>query len=297
MLSSIGFVGIGIMGKGMIKNLVTKVLAAPGSPPLVIWNRSPEVCQEMMSLYPGKITVAPTAADVVRQCSMTYSMLSTPEAAAAVYDAPDVGLIAGVSPGKCIIDCATLSPERMIKEAAMITAKGGKFLEAPVSGSKVPADTGTLIFLCGGDPEVYAAASEHLDAMGKAKYLFGEVGQGSRVKLVVNMIMGTMMGAFTEGLALGKASDIPLDLLLQVLDQSAMSNPMFKGKGASILAENYSAHFPLKHAQKDMRLALELASQKGITLPTTTAANQVFVKAIEEKNCGDEDFSSVFKAL
>lgn len=128
------------------------------------------------------------------------------------------GVIAGVKPGKLIVDCATLSPERMQDEESRIKAKGGLFLEAPVSGSKVPAETGQLIFLCGGPEPVYGTpeVAAALDAMGKAKFLFGPVGQGSRVKLVVNMIMGTMMGAFSEGMALGSAADLPLDSLLQV---------------------------------------------------------------------------------
>ena len=77
--------------------------------------------------------------------------------------------------------------------------KGGHFIEAPVSGSKGPAESGTLIFLCGGDKATYDQCGEALDAMGKAKYLFGPVGKGSEVKLIVNMIMGTMMTAFAEG--------------------------------------------------------------------------------------------------
>lgn len=79
----------------------------------------------------------------------------------------------------------------------------------------MPAEQGALIFLCGGDQAVFDQAAVDLDAMGKAKFLFGPVGKGSEVKLIVNMIMGTMMGAFGEGLALGKANDIPLDTLLQ----------------------------------------------------------------------------------
>ena len=99
-----------------------------------------------------------------------------------------------------------------------MTYRGGLFMEAPVSGSKVPAETGQLVFLCGGPESAYSTpeVAAALDAMGKAKFLFGPVGQGSRVKLVVNMIMGTMMGAFSEGMALGSAAELPLDSLLQV---------------------------------------------------------------------------------
>ncbi len=166
-----------------------------------------------------------------------------------------------------------------------------------MSGSKLPAENGQLIFLCGGDPAVYNSpeVSSALDAMGKAKFLFGPVGQGSRVKLVVNMVMGTMMGALSEGLALGAAAELPLEPLLQVIDLSAMTNPMFKAKGANILAGAFPAHFPLKHAQKDMRLALELSASLGVELPTAAAANKLYERVLESK--GDEDMSAVYTAV
>mmetsp|Transcript_5961 Transcript_5961/g.6559 ORF Transcript_5961/g.6559 Transcript_5961/m.6559 type:complete len:192 (+) Transcript_5961:156-731(+) len=184
----------------------------------------------------------------------------------------------------------------MIEINEKISAKGGRLLEAPVSGSKVPAETGQLIFLCGGDSDLFEYASDALQAMGKAKFLCGPVGQGSRLKLVVNMIMGTMLASFSEGLSLGKAYDIPLETILQVLDLGAMANLMFKGKGAAIIQDNYAANFPLKHAQKDMRLALELAEKQDLHLSTTNAANSVYVKALEN-NLGDEDFAAVYKVV
>ena len=185
------------MGKGMAANLLKKIDGCS----LVVWNRSPEACTELAAAFPGKVTVAESAAAVVQQCSLTFSMLSTMEASEAVFDCPleAGGLIAAVTPGKSIVDCATLSPERMQSINERIVARGGVFLEAPVSGSKVPAETGTLIFLCGGDEAVHAQALPGLEAMGKANFLLGPVGAGSKMKLVVNMIMGTMMSAFAEG--------------------------------------------------------------------------------------------------
>lgn len=291
MSSKVGFVGLGIMGKGMIKNLVTKL---PAVDTFVVWNRSPDASEEIKAQFPGKIEVATTAAEVVQSCPITYSMLSTIAASEAVFDKEGDGLIAGVSEGKIIVDCATLSPERMLKIRSDVCAKGGKFLEAPVSGSKVPAETGTLIFLCGGDEEVYKAAVPAFKAMGKANFLFGEVGSGSKMKLVVNMIMGTMLTAFSEGMALCEASDLPQEKLLEVLDLGAMANPMFKMKGPNMINANYGAHFPLKHAQKDMKLALDLAAQIGLNLPTTDAANDQFKSLLD--SCGDEDFCAVHKA-
>ena len=110
------------------------------------------------------------------------------------------------------------------------------------------------------------------------------------------MIMGSMLTSFTEGLSLSKSMNIPLDALLQVLDQGAMANPMFKGKGDAIIKGTYTTNFPLKHAQKDMGLALALAEKQGLSLPTATASNELYKKALAEGN-GDEDFCAVFKSI
>ena len=133
----------------------------------------------------------------MKACDLVYVMLSTPEAVKAVYEM-DGGVLAGVGAGKCIVDCATLAPEDMIRLSEQVTSKGGRFLEAPVSGSKGPAAAGALIFLAGGDEALYADCAADFDAMGKAKFHFGAVGAGTRMKLVVNMLMGSMMCAFGE---------------------------------------------------------------------------------------------------
>ncbi len=244
----IGFVGIGIMGKGMLNRLVSNCEDS-----FVVWNRSPEICQEFCNQYPGRFTIASSPSDVVRDCKIIFSVLSTVEASLAVCHEESGGLLENLTSGKIIVDCATLSPERMMEISEKVRAKGGEFLEAPVSGSKVPAETGQLIFLCGGDQSTFDTVSPYLDMMGKAKFLFGPAGQGTRVKLVVNMALGTLMSAFSETLALGKACDIPLESLLQVIDLGAMSCPMFKGKGPNMIKDNFAPHFPLKHQQKDMR--------------------------------------------
>jgi glyoxylate/succinic semialdehyde reductase len=92
----------------------------------------------------------------------------------------------------------------------------------------------------------------------QAKFLIGEVGQGTRIKLVVNMMLGTMMSTLAEGITLARASDLSADILLQVLDLGAMANPMFKGKGPAMLKDTFPPSFPLKHQQKDMKYVLIL---------------------------------------
>eukprot|EP01041_Mallomonas_annulata_P009767 gene9767-20309_t len=276
--SPIGFVGLGIMGKG--KSLNASV--------------------ELASLYPGKVEIAASAKECVERCKFTFSMLSTLEASIATYDGED-GVVAGVSEGKVIIDCATLTPERMIDEAARVTAKGGRFLEAPVSGSKVPAEQGQLIFLCGGDEMVFQDISPALNVMGKANFFFGQVGQGSRMKIAVNMVMGSMLGALAEGMALCEHTALSTEKLLQVLDLGAMGCALFRAKGPVMVAaannnhdKGYDTNFPLKHQQKDMKFAIDLAQSADLSVPIAVAANEQYMSVLERH--GDDDFSAVVES-
>lgn len=195
--SKIGFIGLGIMGSGMAANL------AKAGRELVIWNRTATKATEFSSTYPA--AVADTPREVVAACDVTYLMLSTPAAAQAVYNGED-GVLAAVSQGKTIVDCATLTPEDMIHFSAQVKSRNGNFLEAPVSGSKGPAENGTLLFLTAGDRSAFEQTQADLDIMGKASFFLGEVGAGTRMKLVVNMIMGSMLASLGEGLNLARGS-------------------------------------------------------------------------------------------
>jgi glyoxylate/succinic semialdehyde reductase len=177
-----------------------------------------------------------------------------------------------------------------------VVAKGGKFLEAPVSGSKGPAAMGALIFLAGGDQGLYeSVVGDELDLMGKASFHFGPVGSGTKMKLVVNMTMGSMLTCLAEGAALAEASSLSTGQLLEVLDLGVMSNLMFRLKGPNMLKRKHTTHFPLKHAQKDMRFALALGDDLGQALPLAAAANEAMKRA-RSLGHGDDDFSSVYEA-
>jgi len=284
MSETVGFIGLGIMGLGMAKNL------AKSGKSLMVWNRDVSKSEAFAAEFGCEI--AASAKEVIEKCTITYSMLSTLEASDAVFLGEN-GALSGISEGKCLIDCATLTAEKMISTGEIVASKGGIFLEAPVSGSKGPAEQGTLIFLCGGDKGLYERIKPDLEAMGKADYFLGPVGQGSRMKIVVNMVMGSMMNAFSEGLALADASELPLDDLIQILDLGAMSNPMFRLKGPKMVAGDHTPNFPLKHQQKDMRFAVELGDQLGVALPVASAANESFKRARPVH--GDDDFSAVYE--
>eukprot|EP00586_Coscinodiscus_wailesii_P011231 CAMPEP_0172499626 /NCGR_PEP_ID=MMETSP1066-20121228/128861_1 /TAXON_ID=671091 /ORGANISM="Coscinodiscus wailesii, Strain CCMP2513" /LENGTH=340 /DNA_ID=CAMNT_0013273463 /DNA_START=125 /DNA_END=1147 /DNA_ORIENTATION=+ len=298
----IGFIGLGIMGEGMACRLVTEQIAGRDAEnPLVVWNRTVQKCYDMRDKYPStNIVVKDTAREVVESCDIVFSMLSTPEAARAVFEGED-GVLAGVSEGKSIVDCATLAESDMKRMNEAVLSKGGQFLEAPVSGSKVPAATGTLIFLCAGPSDLfYGILDNALRVMGKASHYFGtEVGQGTRAKLVVNSLMGTMMAAYSEGLALAQSVDLDVSKIVEVIGQGAIQSPMYALKGPKMLKHDHKPNFPLKHAHKDMALACEMAKNAKVEYSVMEQAELLFRQAREDEelSVADSDFSAVYEKI
>lgn len=292
------------MGEGMAARLISEgVCGQSADKPLVIWNRTGSKCADFACKFTadGKhIVIKETAKEVVEACGVTFSMLSTPEASRAVFEA-DSGVLAGISEGKKIVDCATLAEEDMKRMNAAVTAKGGTFLEAPVSGSKGPAATGTLIFLCAGDKDLFdEIVDSGLKAMGKASHFFSEeVGFGTRAKLVVNSLMGTMMAAFAEGLALSDAVGLDQSKMIEVISQGAISSPMYSLKGPKMVSHDHAPNFPLKHAHKDMKLASDMAKAAGVEYSVMDQAEALLKEAREDPNLNiaDEDFSAVFEKI
>ena len=288
MSGAIGFIGLGIMGDGMARILIKS------GRKLVVWNRTAAKAEALKAESPDSVVVAATPAEALAQVELAYVMLSTPDVVKAVYEM-EGGVLAGVAAGKKIVDCATLAVEDMTRLNEQVTSKGGRFLEAPVSGSKGPAANGQLIFLCGGDEALYTECAADLDAMGKAKFFFGEVGAGTKIKLCVNMTMGSLMCAFGEGFSLCTSSGMDASKLLEVLGLGVCGCPLLSLKGAKMLAGDHAPNFPLQHAEKDMRLAIGLAAKGGLALPLASVGQANMKRAMDEDKLGDQDFSSVFE--
>lgn len=285
-MASFGFLGLGIMGKAMAQNLLKAGFE------VMVWNRSPEKCEELVAQGASQ---GMTPKEVTAGCDITFAMVSDPAAALDVCMGED-GAAAGIAAGRGYVDMSTVDDATSQIIASAITEAGGRFLEAPVSGTKKPAEDGTLIILAAGDKSLYDEALPAFEVMGKMSPFLGDVGQGAKMKLVVNMIMGGMLNIFCEGMALGLKGGLDGDQILEILDAGAMANPMFKVKGPMLLEENYTTSFPLKHMQKDMRLAVSLGDKLAQPLPTAAAANEVFKQA-RKAGCADEDIAAVYKVI
>ena len=283
----IGFIGLGIMGSAMAANLVKSGYQ------ITVWNRSAESCGLLAGMG-AAIAASPRA--VAESSDIIIAMMANPAAVEAVRDGAD-GIVAGLSKGKGFIDMSTVDTETSLESARLTHEAGALFLEAPVAGSRKPAEDAVLTIMAAGDRDLYEAALPVLEKMGKKIFYLGNTGKAARMKLANNLVMGGMLTALCEGMALASKSGLDTDQLLEILDSSAVSNPMFRLKGPQIVANNaFPTAFPLKHMQKDLRLALRLAEEVGQPLFVTATINELFKTALAE-GLGDVDFSAVSRVI
>lgn len=257
---SVGFIGLGLMGDGMARRLLSH------NCPLTVWNRSKSKCDDLKAEYGDLVVVANCPADVVKRSDITFLMLSTPEITKNAYVGPD-GLLSTICAGKSIIDCATLAPADMIWADTEVRARGGLFVEGPVSGSKVPAEKGQLIFMLAGDQVLAEKAQPYFALMGKASHFIGtDVGSATKMKLIVNAILSNMLACVAEGISITSDSGLSSSVLLEVLSQGAMASPLIALKGP--VSQLMIFHNCLEICSDDLRnklLILLSYTQKMIT--------------------------------
>ncbi|KAJ8755761.1 hypothetical protein K2173_024305 [Erythroxylum novogranatense] len=282
----VGFLGIGIMGYPMAQNLIK------AGCDVTVWNRTKSKCDPLIS---QGAKYKPSPEEVTAACDVTFSMLADPESAVDVA-CGNQGAASGIGPGKGYVDVSTVDAGTSKLISGEIKSTGASFLEAPVSGSKRPAEDGQLIFLTAGDKSLYETVSPFLDIMGKSRFYLGDVGNGAAMKLVVNMVMGSMMATFSEGLLLSERVGLDPNVLVEVVSQGAISAPMYSLKGPTMIKSQYPTAFPLKHQQKDLRLALGLAESVSQPTPIAAAANELY-KVAKSHGLGDDDFSAVIESL
>jgi 3-hydroxyisobutyrate dehydrogenase-like beta-hydroxyacid dehydrogenase len=286
-MAKIGFIGLGIMGAPMCGNVLAK------GHDVTVYNRSHE---KMAPLVAAGAKGASSVAQLVEQVDIVITMLSDP---AAVWEvvAETAGVLSALAAGKTYIDMSTVSPESSREIAAMVRKSGADFLEAPVMGSRKPAKEGTLVILAGGDPAVARRMEPILLTMGSKVVYMGEVGLAAHMKLIINQMMGTLLCVFSEAALTGMAAGIPAEKILEVVQNSIVGCQAIQIKGKDMLGDRaFSVHFPLKHAHKDLRLAVLAGDAAGVPTPVTAAAHQLFAIA-RERGFGERDISAVLRAL
>lgn len=284
-MKTIGFVGTGIMGRGMARSLIRNGHA------LKIYNRTRAKAEEVAEAG-GK--VAATPADAADGADMIFTMLADPEAVMACFDGPS-GIVSTLRPGAVVVDSSTISAPANQRIAELVKAKGAHLLDAPVFGSKNEAETGTLGFLVGGDRAVFDSVQDVLSCLGKTTYI-GDSGKGVYAKLVVNLIISGALEAFNEGMVLATKAGLDPELMYSVIMSCRARCGIFEMKGPQVLKRDFTPFFPLKLMAKDIRLVIETAEALGLELPAMKTVRDVYAKCIAE-GLAEEDFSASIKHL
>lgn len=282
----IGFIGLGIMGSRMVKNL-----AANGYK-VFIYNRTQEKAQELVS---DRIEAMPTPAHVAEEADILITMLSTPEAVQEMALGEN-GFLSTMGKGNVWIDCSTVNPSFSEQMADLTEQLGFNFLDAPVAGSLIPAEKGELVFLVGGKKSIVKYCNPLFKAMGKKVVHVGDAGKGSAIKLVNNLIMGLSMYGFMEGLSLGESLGIEKEKIFDLMEGSPIAAPMIGMKRDKMLNENFDAEFPMQWLQKDLQLATQTAYEQGISLPGTNAIKEIFALA-SNSGLAEKDFTAIYPFL
>lgn len=275
------------MGSAMATNLLKAGFK------VTVWNRSIDKCAPLVDLG---ATVAASPRSVAESSDVVIAMMATPAAVQSVRDGSE-GIVAGLTSGKGYVDMSTVDVQTSLESVRLTHEKGALFLEAPVAGSRKPAEDATLTIMAAGDRELYDSSLPVLEKMSKKILFLGETGNAVRMKLANNLVMCGMLTALSEGIALAAGSGLDTAQLLEVLDSGAVTNPMFRLKGPQIAAnKEFPTAFPLKHMQKDLRLALRLAEEVGQPLFATATINELYKTALAQ-GFGDEDFAAVSRVI
>uniref|UniRef100_G3VVV9 Cytokine-like nuclear factor N-PAC n=1 Tax=Sarcophilus harrisii TaxID=9305 RepID=G3VVV9_SARHA len=247
---------IGFLGLGLMGSGIVSNLLKMGHT-VTVWNRTAEKCD--LFIQEGA-RLGRTPAEVVSTCDITFACVSDPKAAKDV-----------------------------------IVSRGGRFLEAPVSGNQQLSNDGMLVILAAGDRGLYEDCSSCFQAMGKTSFFLGEVGNAAKMMLIVNMVQGSFMATIAEGLTLAQVTGQSQQTLLDILNQGQLASIFLDQKCQNILQGNFKPDFYLKYIQKDLRLAIALGDSVNHPTPMAAAANEVYkrAKALDQS---DNDMSAVYRA-
>ena len=262
MKPKLGWIGLGNMGKPMATNLIH------AGYDVTVYNRTPE---KMEPLFALGAKAAGSPRELAEQVDVVITMVSDgPTLESVLFGAN--GVAEGVRSGQTVIDMSTVAPETSRMAAEQLDELGVSFLDAPVSGSVKPATEGTLLILVGGKRDAYREHLPIFDVLGKQSFYFGENGQGANAKLVINLLLGVTLQAFSEALVLGAKMGLNRDTLLDMISASASVSPIMSMKMPSIKVDSYEAAFALKHMNKDFGLALDAEARVQLGTPRVAHA-------------------------
>jgi len=286
MQKRVGFAGLGLMGSRMARQLLDKGFS------LTVWNRTSERCAPLAA---AGASVARTPSELAAKSDVVVACVSDPAAVERLVFAED-GTLAAARPGFRYLETSTISPELSRRVAEAFRARGADALEAPVTGSKLGAEKGTLLLMTGGRRETHEELMPVMMAIGTKAIYCGEAGQGALMKLVGNSLISYMLEGLCEALVVGRKGGLPIETMLEVVMASGFSSPYFAFKGAAIGRRDFDTHFSIDLLVKDQGLMLSEAHALRSPMPGLAAVREVF-QAARAQGFGEEDIAAVTKVL
>ncbi|HSM85284.1 MAG TPA: NAD(P)-dependent oxidoreductase [Candidatus Limnocylindrales bacterium] len=279
----VAFLGLGIMGRPMAANLVN------AGHEVTVWNRTPKD-------VPGATTAA-SPAEAVKGKEAVWVCVSDTKAVQEVLFGAQ-GAIHGLESGTVVVDSSTISPSASLQFMEDLQERGCDFLDAPVTGSKVAAESGSLTFMIGGNPHNIEKVEPLLRAMGKKVIHMGDNGKGLSAKLAQNMNIVFMYEGLCESLTLAKKLGVAPEKMFELIESSMIRSGVAEYKKPFILAQDYSPNFPLKLMHKDIHLMLDAAKENDVKLPGLTEIDKVIYEdAAARAGFNDLDYAATIMLL
>lgn len=279
-----GFLGLGIIGQGIVKNLLNSGHSVN------IWNRTSSTSRKFGE---HGAEICRTPLDVFEQSDITFSCVSDPRAVKDMVFGNCGILQANNFHEKGYVEMTGIDAETSHDISSSIMAKGGRYLEAQVQGSKVEAIEGKLIVLAAGERELFDDCQSCFSAMGSYSFFLGEIGNATKMSLVIHTLNGILIAGLAEALSLADRAGLTAESVMQILELTNMNSNTLVSKGKSIQHNDYSAQLPLMHMQKDLRLTLNMAESLEQPLPLTSACNEIF-KHAKRQGYSHHDASAVY---
>ena len=279
--TTVAVLGTGIMGAAMARNLLSAGMEVR------VWNRSREKA-EPLAEDGAKVTDTP--AEAAEGADFLITMLSD---AGAVEEAVGGNVLPALAEGGVWLQMSTVGTEGSGRLERLAAERGVAYVDAPVLGTKQPAEQGALIVLASGPEEVRERSQPVFDAVGSKTLWLGPAGAGSRLKLVVNNWIVGLVGVLAETIALAEATGVDPARLLEVIEGGPLGLPYAQIKGKMMIEEEFPTSFSLRLARKDAALVLDAAEKEGLRLAVAEAVAARFDEALDAGH-GEEDVAAVY---
>lgn len=282
------FIGTGIMGSRMAKNLLDHKVD------LTIYNRTMD-SETVKDLTKVGAKTASSYEDSVKDADVVFTMLSTPEVIREVVTA-ETGFLSKMKENSLWVDCSTVNPSFSLECKTAALEKKIRFLDAPVAGSAPQAESAQLLFLVGGEEHDLKTVNFLLEFMGKKIIHAGAVGKGTSFKMIVNALLAQSMLIYSESVLLGEKMGLSQELLLTTLPELVVTPPFIKAKAEKILNSDFAVQFPLEWMHKDLHLLSLTAYEQNQPLFLAGIAKELY-SAAKQKGYGRKDFSAIHQFL